>query len=265
MIDAHTHLNTQPLFGDWQSYIQRFRDIGGQWLVNIGIDEEHNLRACQISQESLKLFPDLRIKCVVGIHPSEVIQKKKTKADLDQIRGHIEWLLRDHAGHIVAIGECGVDLHYPDSQETLMDQQVVFRVQCEIAREYDLPVVIHSRDAFDETMDVLQDFVDLKIYLHCRGYTPVEVKRCVELFPQLWIGYTGTVTYPKAVEIRESLLVTPLSSILTETDAPYLAPQPMRGKTNEPSFVQHTASFMAEQLDCDQQIFVDNARRLYGG
>jgi TatD DNase family protein len=133
-----------------------------------------------------------------------------------------------------------------------------------MAREYNLPVVIHSRDAFAETIAVLSDFADLKIYLHCRGYTPVEVKCCVELFPQLRIGYTGTVTYPKAVDIRESLLVTPLSSILTETDAPYLAPQPMRGKTNEPSFLHYTASLMAEQLGCDQQVFVDNARSLYG-
>jgi TatD DNase family protein len=113
-------------------------------------------------------------------------------------------------------------------------------------------------------MEVLKDFTDLKVYMHCRGYGPDEVLECVKTFPQLRIGYTGVVTYPKAQSIRESLMITPSESILTETDAPYLAPQPVRSKTNEPAFLKHTIDFLEGETGLEPEIFEENARKLYG-
>lgn len=101
-------------------------------------------------------------------------------------------------------------------------------MQCDLARENQLPIVIHSRDAFQETFDILKNYSDLKIYFHCRSYNKEALEILLSTFPKIWIGYNGILTYPKSHENRESLLATPLNNIVLETDAPYLAPQGFR-------------------------------------
>lgn len=127
--------------------------------------------------------------------------------------------------HIVAIGECGIDLYYPGASDFLDFQKEIFMKQCELARELKLPIVIHSRVAFDETIEVLQAFKELKIYFHCWSYGVEQLETLLKSFPQIWIGYTGICTYPKSTENKACLQATPLDKILLETDAPYLAPQ----------------------------------------
>jgi len=122
-----------------------------------------------------------------------------------------------------------------------------------LAKELQLPIVIHSRDDFASTWDVIKNYKNEKIYFHCRGYGPDEIKILQDYFPQLWIGFCGNISYPKAQLLRDSLYVTCSESIVLETDAPYLAPQQMRGKTNEPANVVYIYEYVATILDIDQQ------------
>lgn len=237
MYDAHTHLNDEKLFPQRREYVQSFVKAGGKGLVNIGTDQLHNQRALEIARDALEEKLDCLVKAVIGIHPRESISKKLEKKDFGMVIDQLRIQYQDNRDTVVGIGECGVDLHYEGSQETLDDQKELFALQCGLARELDLPVVIHSRTAFDETLGVLKNFADLKIYFHCRGYSPEQMKQLIALVPKLWIGFCGNVTYPKAQELRDGAAVVPLTSILCETDAPYLAPQALRGQQNEPANV----------------------------
>jgi TatD DNase family protein len=129
--------------------------------------------------------------------------------------------------HIVAIGECGIDLHYP-GDPLIKLQQELFARQCELARLYDLPVVIHSRDGYQETIDVLKDFADIKIYFHCYGYGEFEMQELQKAYKNIRFGFDGNITYPKAQNLRDALAACKRSNMLLETDAPYLAPLPLR-------------------------------------
>lgn len=168
--------------------------------------------------------------------------------------------------HIVAIGECGIDTHY-DGDPHIDLQKELFAQQCDLAQELHLPIVIHSRDDFASTWDVIKKYKNQKIYFHCRGYGPDEVKVIQDHFPQIWIGFCGNVTYPKAQILRDSLYVTRPESIVLETDAPYLAPQKHRGQTNEPIFVTQIYDYVASITGTDplvlQQSIADNICRLY--
>ena len=194
---------------------------------------------------------------------------------------------------IVAIGECGIDTHYPDSHTTLALQKDLFRQQCDLARQWDLPIVIHSRANRQATHEVLQNFKDLTIYFHCRSYTPDEIKIIKATYPKFYIGFCGNISYPKSTEIRQSLryLVhenenypdyiisgkvehnnteeihnskSVIHNILIETDAPYLAPQSHRGETNTPAMIVETYKYISALLGMDitPQV-VENAKRCY--
>jgi TatD DNase family protein len=134
-------------------------------------------------------------------------------------------IYRRESDIIVAIGECGIDMHYEHSHARVLMQQMVLRRQCELAQKLDLPVVIHSRDGYQETIDVLTEFPDLVYYFHCFGYGVREVEELLELFTCVYFGFDGNSTYPKASHLREACQIVPLERLLLETDSPYLAPQ----------------------------------------
>lgn len=169
---------------------------------------------------------------------------------------------------IVAIGECGIDVHYPDGSENIELQKELFRRQCSLARELRLPIVIHSRDDFASTLEVIREYRDQKIYFHCYGYGAEEIRTLQETFSQLWVGFCGNLTYPKAENLREAIRVCKPENIVLETDAPYLSPQEVRGKTNEPAYVKHiyqyAAEFMKQPLTKFSQGIMENVKRLYG-
>lgn len=140
-------------------------------------------------------------------------------------------------------------------------------MQCDLARENQLPIVIHSRDAFQETFDILKNYSDLKIYFHCWSYNKEELEILLSTFPKIWIGYNGILTYPKSHENRESLLATPLNNIVLETDAPYLAPQGFRGKINHPELIKVVGKYASEILNIEEDILRkqigENTKDLY--
>ncbi len=265
--DAHTHLNDNKLCPDRKLYIQRFIDAGGVGLVNVWVDAQRSQKAIDIAIQAQKLFPTTFVKATIGHHPSEVCFGKISVVDdvLDAIQS-LKDLYSTHAKHIVAIGECGIDTHYEGDPHIGL-QKELFAQQCDLAQELDLPIVIHSRDDFASTWDVIKKYKNQKIYFHCRGYGPDEVKVIQDHFSQLWIWFCGNITYPKAQILRDSLYVTRPESIVLETDAPYLAPQKHRCKTNEPAFVVHIYNYVVSITGTDplvlQQSIADNVRRLY--
>ncbi|GHW02756.1 hydrolase TatD [candidate division SR1 bacterium] len=256
LVDAHTHINFSPLFEDWRLHLQAFQDAGGKILINAGAHQAYNENGVQIAKEAKTFFPDLIVKATVGIHPDDIDiflpgQMESPEggrglflATIQQLRT----LAISNPNEVVAIGECGIDLHGDDAKP-LKDQQEMFRLHCELARELGLPIVIHSRSAFSETLEILKDFTDLKIYFHCFGYGPEEIAILEERFPELRIGFTNIITYKNAQSSRDALLSLKKAKILTETDAPWLPPQAFRGQMNYPHYVSYVVEKIAELLE----------------
>lgn len=252
LIDAHTHLNSEQLFPEWRIHMQNFQNSGGKILVNSGANSEYNDKALLIANESKTLFPELKVKATLGIHPGDI--KDSQVSDFWLLLQRIEKQYLEHKDEVIAIGECGIDLHFPDNA-SLSTQQEIFRLQAELARKLHLPIVIHSRDGFKETMEILKDFSDLNIYFHSRGYGKEEIRLIEQTFPNLWIGFNNIISYPSAHTTRESFIAIKNSKILMETDAPYLPPQSFRGKTNYPAYVSYVYDYCSNMLEIDTALF----------
>ena len=263
IIDAHTHLNTNHLFWDYKKYLENFEKIWWKIVVNAWANNEYNQKWIQISQESIIIFPNLTVKTAIWWHPCDIPQNKP---DFLPLLDELESLYEEDQEHIVAIGECGIDLHFPENP-TVEVQQNALKLQAELARKLDLPLMIHSRDGFHETMEVLKDFSDLKIYFHARGYWKDELEECEKTFPNLRIGCTNVIEYPSAEKIRESIKNIKTAKILTETDAPFLPPQTMRGQQNEPAYATYVYEKLCEILNIQQneleKIVEENTKSLY--
>jgi len=248
LIDSHTHLNDPKLFENRESYVTQFVDKGGTDMVNVGASPVYNLNAIHIAQKWEQKPLGCNIYASVGLHPYEVVASETSESSLQADIEDIVKLVETNRKYIVAIGECGIDLHYPWSESTLKLQQTLFEKQCELAQKLELPLIIHSRDAFDETMQILEWFKNLKIYFHCRGYWIDEITLVQEKFKKLRIWFCGNVTYKNANKLRDSLNAVDINNLLLETDAPYLAAQAVRWQTNHPALISHLYDFVAEYL-----------------
>jgi len=231
-VDSHCHLDGKPFDSDRAQAIERARAAGVETLVAIGSgdgppDLEAGIRLADA-------YPF--IYATIGIHPHEA-----SKA------GDLAWdRLRVLTAHpkVIAIGEIGLDYHYNFSPPDV--QRDVFIRQLEIARDARLPIVIHTREAWDDTFSILESHWPATGpggILHCFSGGPAEAKRSLAL--GFHISFSGIVTYPKALDVQEAAKLVPLDRLLIETDAPYLAPVPHRGKRNEPAFVVETAKRLA--------------------
>jgi len=232
LVDSHCHLDDEQFHSDREQVIQRARDAGLKYMLAIGTgDGPPDLEsAIRLADQFPFIF------ATVGVHPNDA-----QKSNPQTFRN-----LRELAEHpkVAAIGEIGLDYHWGVPPEA---QFPVFRQQLEIAAQARLPVVIHTRDAWDDTLGVLREFwapLGLPCIMHCFTGDVVRAKECLEL--GFILSFGGVATFPKSAEIREAARITPADRLLMETDSPYLAPVPHRGKRNEPSFVAHTASRLAE-------------------
>lgn len=227
MIDSHTHLHVcKP---DDAELVAAAVDAGVQRMLTVGT----NGATCREALQAAERYP--QVFAAVGRHPNEAAGFDD--ADLAELQA-----LAEHP-RCVAIGETGLD--YFRDYAPRADQQRAFASQIELARSTGKALVIHTRDAADATIAILRESAaGLRVILHCFSM-PERLDECLE--QGWWISFAGTVTYPSAPDLREAAARVPGDRLLVETDAPYLAPQPVRGKPNEPRHVVHTARTVAEQ------------------
>ena len=230
LVDSHCHLDFPDFGPDLDGTVTRAREAGVGLMLTIGtkLSQFPGVRAVA------ERYPD--VWCSVGIHPHEAAVEEGDTARLVELANHPK---------VVGFGETGLDFFYEHSPRDAQERG--FRAHIAAARQAGLPLIVHTRDADAETGAILAEemaqgpFTGL---LHCFSSGPELAEKAVEL--GFYISLSGIVTFKKAEELRATVAAVPLDRILVETDAPYLAPVPMRGKRNEPAFVAYTAAKLAE-------------------
>ena len=218
IIDTHVHLNDRRYQDNLDQVIEEARLEGVEMLIVIGYDKSSSLKAIEIANK----YPN--IYCTIGIHPSEV-----DKFDVD----NLEWIIENiNNPKVVGIGEVGIDLYW---DKTYKEKQIeYFKKQIEIAKTYDLPLVIHAREATNEVFTILQES-NTKGVMHCYSGSLEMARRFNKIGYLLGIG--GVVTFKNA-HLKDVVADVELRYLLSETDSPYLAPTPYRGKTNYPKYTR---------------------------
>ena len=260
--DSHAHLDDERLLGDLVGLLQRAGESGVELIVHMFLlHERYEAHAGLILDAAASVPGAPRVGFVRGLHPEDV-----TRVGEDEWE-HLEQAVRTDP-HIRAIGEIGLDNHYEEDYSPSALQEPWFRRQLKLAKELGKPVVIHSRDAWDETLAVLDDegMEGHPLLWHCFGG---DVLRARQIVSRGWhVAVGGAATFNANAHIREALHEIPLDRLMFETDCPYLAPMPWRGKTNEPALTVFTAARMAEELGMDAAelwtMAGDNTRRFFG-
>src|SRR5437016_2972530 len=256
-IDSHCHIDGPEYDADREEVIARARDAGVSFMLNVGTGDPNSgafERAVELAEKHSEIY------AAVGVHPHDA------KLFDDAAEQRLVNLVRQ-SKRVIAWGEIGLDYYYDHSpRET---QREVFRRQLRLAREQDLPVVIHSREADDDTTRILTE--ELAGYerggvLHCFGGSLAMAQEAIKI--GFFISFAGNLTFKKAENLREIARQLPLGRLLIETDCPYLTPVPFRGKRNEPARVVETARCLAAIHDRDLQDIAstttENFRTLFG-
>ena len=251
MIDTHCHLTEPRLFDQLPAVFVRAAAAGVSKIITIGTDlpdDEAAIRVCRSHSN---------VRCAIGVHPGHC--DRAQLADLDRLGELI------HSPGVIAVGEMGLDYHYEPVDRPR--QIHFFQTQLQLAAGANLAVVIHSREAVDDTLAVMKNFPTVRGVFHCFTGTADEATRILDA--GYFLGFTGVVTFKKTDEVREACRRTPDDRILVETDAPWLSPEPMRNqKVNEPAFVMHTARRVAEirgtSIEAIDEMTTGNAKALFG-
>ncbi|MCD6452203.1 MAG: TatD family hydrolase [Acidobacteria bacterium] len=248
-IDIHTHLDSPEFTSDLEEVIARAEKEGVGFILTAGVDGESSEKAVSLAEAHPFVY------AAVGIHPHDA--KKASDEDFSLIER------LSSRKKVIAIGEIGLD--YYRNYSPPEDQKRVFRRLLLLAKEVDLPVIVHSRESIDDVLKMIEE-VGGKGILHCfpgplsAAYTALTLG--------FFISFAGNITYPKAVRLREMVAKLPLSSLFLETDAPYLTPSPRRGRRNEPAYVRFTYEMAAEikgvPLSKLTSAIEDNLRALFG-
>ena len=234
-VDSHCHIDGEQFEVERDEVVQRANDAGVKWMLTVGTGNPHDgeiERAVRCAEKYTNVFAS------VGVHPHDA------KLYDDTAETHLIELAKREK--VVAWGEIGLDYFYDHSPRDV--QREVFRRQIKTAKNLNLPVIIHSREADDETVEILSEEYKNSLgcggVMHCFGGSAQMAKAMLDL--GFYISFAGNVTFKKAENLREAAKIVPLERLLIETDCPFLAPVPNRGKRNEPSFVVHTARFLAD-------------------
>jgi TatD DNase family protein len=230
LVDSHAHLDDARFEPDRDAVLQRAWDAGVHRIVTIGNGSGPDDMACGIPIAENHDW----IYTTVGIHPHDASRvEERHYALIEQLSRHEK---------VIAIGEAGLDYHYDNSPRDI--QRKVFRAQAALARDLDLPLIVHTREADADTRDILREEAPKSGVLHC--FTSSDELADFALGIGFFISFSGIVTFPNARSLANVARRIPAARLLVETDCPYLAPVPHRGKRNEPSFVSDTARFIAE-------------------
>jgi TatD DNase family protein len=254
LVDTHVHINFDVFQSDLEAVRDRWREAGVVRLVHSCVEPDEFSGIQALADQ----FPELAF--AVGLHPLDV--EKWTS----QMGNQISTLASSDA-RVVAIGEIGLDFFKAENQQT---QKEVFEAQLAIARELNLPVIIHCRDAAAAMRELLQAFWErigpVQGVMHCWGGTPEETQWFLDL--GFYISFSGIVTFKNATSIHQSAVMVPSDRLLIETDCPFLAPVPKRGKRNEPAYVRHVAEGVARLRNVSLEALAiqttQNACQLFG-
>jgi TatD DNase family protein len=212
--DSHCHLQYEGLPAD---ALARARDAGVGRVICVGTDADQSQKAIEVARA-----PPGQVWATVGLHPHDASQ------GVDSVAGLLG------ASEVVGVGECGLDYHYDHSPREA--QREAFAAQVALAHEHGLALVIHTREAWDDTFDILSaEGVPERTVFHCFTGGPVEARRALDAGASL--SFSGIITFKTAGDLREAAAITPLDRLLVETDAPYLTPVPHRGTPNQPAHV----------------------------
>lgn len=256
LIDSHTHLYFEDYEPSPESAVERALAAGVVHMVFPGVNRE----SIEPAKRLHRLYAE-NTSIAVGLHPCDV--KAET---MEEELAAVDRELAENPGMYCAVGEVGIDLHWDAT--TLDLQMQAFDRQARRALELGLPLIIHSRDGLDATLEVLRGLPETpQAVLHSFGGSAKDAERVLEEFGGMYFGINGIVTFKKATT-KEVLPVVPRRQLLLETDAPYLAPVPERGKRNESSYLVHTARFVANEMGMSAEelgeLTTENACRLFG-
>ncbi|HEY0614785.1 MAG TPA: TatD family hydrolase [Candidatus Elarobacter sp.] len=255
MIDTHAHVHDRAFDPDREAMLARARERGVDAIVTVGCDLDDSRRACEVAET-------YGLAATLGIHPHEA---KDAPGDL---AAAFDALRARYPERVVAVGETGLDYHYDHSPRDV--QRRVFAAQLAYARERALPLIFHQREAHEDFVAGLREgyaAAEQRGIVHCFTGTPDEARTFTGEFGLL-LGIGGVITFKTAQPLRDAVQACGLDAIVLETDCPYLAPVPHRGKRNEPAFVAETARVVAELLGTTIETVVArtdaNARRVLG-
>jgi TatD DNase family protein len=258
LIDAHAHLDLDDYANDRAETIARAKEAGVERIINVGVEPP----AWDASLALARQYPGY-IYLALGIHPNDIHRAGDPEAALERL----VQLVEDNRDLIIGLGETGLDYYHDDVAPEL--QKVYFLKQIELARQLNLPLVIHCRDAMRDLLDILQQRArNMPIQMHCFSGTVAEAQECMTLGPEVYISLAGPVTFARAFDRHEVARAVPLDRLLVETDCPFLTPHPFRGRRNEPARVRLVAERIAalKGLTYDEvaRQTGENVKRLFG-
>jgi TatD DNase family protein len=238
MIDTHSHIYLADFYSDRDEVIARAKQAGVSHIILPNIDSSSTQAVLSLASSEPDFFHP-----AMGLHPTSV------KADFEQELAHVEQQLRQH--NFCAIGEIGMDLYWDKS--FLEEQKIAFKQQLSWAIEYKLPVIIHVRDAFQETLTIIRQYncPELRGIFHSFSGS-LNIANEIIALGGFKLGINGVVTFNNA-KLPQTLAKIPLENIVLETDAPFLTPAPFRGKRNEPAYLSHITNKLAEIYFCSQE------------
>ncbi|MGG4268048.1 TatD family hydrolase [Peribacillus simplex] len=252
LFDTHVHVNAEQFNEDLEDVIERAKEAGVNNMVVVGFDQPTITRAMELIETYDFMY------AAVGWHPVDAI---------DMTEKDLQWIeeLSNHP-KVVAIGEMGLDYHWDKSPKDV--QMEVFRKQIRLAKKVGLPIIIHNREATADIVNILKEEAASEVggIMHCFSGSAETALECINM--NFYISLGGPVTFKNAKKPKEVAAAVPLDRLLIETDCPYLAPHPYRGKRNEPSYVKLVAEQIAEikQLTIEEvsQATTENAKKLFG-
>ncbi len=252
LIDSHCHLSSDEIYCDLENVIRRAQESGVYAFLNIGAKPDTFDTQIEICHRFKNVWT------TVGVHPHDALEYQDVKAS--------DLLLKTVYPEVVAIGECGLDYYYDFAPK---DAQIkVFKEMIKTAQESGLPLIVHTRDAEDDTITLLTDYYKQKPFkgvIHCYSSSLKLAKEALNI--GFYISASGMITFKNSGELRDNFKYIPLERLLLETDTPYLAPVPYRGRVNEPAYILQTAKMLAEIKELDFEkisaITTENFKRLF--
>lgn len=233
IFETHAHYEDEKFDADRIELLSTMKEKKIGCIINVGSTMETTRKSVALAKEYDYMY------AAIGVHPSEI-------KDLNE--SEMQWLRKtaNEDSDVVAIGEIGLDYYWDKDPEVQEKQVYWFKRQLELAKELDLPVIIHSRDAAEKTMEIMKEasVQGIRAVIHCYSYSAEQAKQYVKL--GYYIGVGGVITFKNGRKLRETVEAVPMDRILLETDCPYMAPEPFRGKRNDSTMIPYIVEKIAE-------------------